>query len=170
MQWKNQHLVATPTYHAWASMLHRVANVDNGLQVCERWLDFDNFVDDMGVRPDLDRWRLGRLDHRKGFFKKNCKWEAPGEYHKRLIPSRGDLAIPIKKSDLKGQLIQEACDTINSCYKDREDVLMTQIDAIEKRAESGEEEGLNMVDAYRLLKEAAQATRRAAKAVANYTR
>ena len=42
---------------------------------------------------------------------------------------------------------------------------MTQIDAIEKRAESGEEEGLNMVDAYRLLKEAAQATKRAMQAV-----
>jgi hypothetical protein len=149
-------------------MLHRVANVDNGLEVCERWLDFDNFVDDMGVRPDIDRWRLGRKDFRRGFYKANCMWEAPGEFHKRLIPRRGDKAIPVKKEKKeksKDLLVQEVCDAINSCYKDHEDVLMTQIDAIEKRAESGEEEGLNMVDAYRLLKEAAQATKKAMQAV-----
>ncbi len=124
MKWKNQHLVSTPTYHAWASMLHRVANVDNGLEVCERWLDFDNFVDDMGPRPDIDRWRLGRKDFRRGFYKANCEWDAPGEFHKRLIPARGDKAIPVKGGKkeksldlLVQEVCQEACDAINSCYE-----------------------------------------------------
>lgn len=69
------------TYAIWAGMLRRCRNqncrsfVDyggRGITVCERWLTFTNFFDDMGERPaglTLERVRNG-----EGYSKGNCVW------------------------------------------------------------------------------------------------
>ncbi len=77
--------VATPEYRAWTGMLSRCRNRghakwDNyggrGITVCERWLRFENFLEDMGRRPSA-RHTLDRLDNNQlvdGYSKANCRW------------------------------------------------------------------------------------------------
>jgi hypothetical protein len=70
---------ASPTYRSWASMHVRCRRPDRiyyagrGIVVCERWDDFENFLADMGERPDgktLDRYPDGDGNYEPG----NCRW------------------------------------------------------------------------------------------------
>ena len=76
----------TGTYISWSGMIQRCVNPKNnqyfrygaqGIQVCTRWLNFENFLRDMGPRPPgktLDRID-GTSDYRSG----NCRWATPKE-------------------------------------------------------------------------------------------
>ena len=158
-KWINRHLVASPTYFAWTGMKDRVKRGHVGVGMCQRWESFDAFVEDIGAKPKERGWQLSRLDHFKGFYKENCLWEPRTVFRNRMGKVRGDLAEPIDDNYTKTHAV------VNGASASE---LLSKLDDIEKRAESGEEEGLNMVDAHRLLKEAAQATRKALKAVAVY--
>lgn len=74
------------TYNSWASMVFRCANpnyyqFDNyggrGISVAPEWLDFVQFLADMGERPSGKT--LDRVDNEKGYFKGNCRWATPKE-------------------------------------------------------------------------------------------
>lgn len=43
-----------------------------GITVCDRWLEVENFIADMGERPP--GFSLERLDGNKGYSKDNCVW------------------------------------------------------------------------------------------------
>lgn len=76
----------TRTYRSWDSMKQRCLNPQahgyhnyggRGITVCERWLDYTYFLEDMGVRPE--NTSLDRIDNSKGYSKENCRWSTPKE-------------------------------------------------------------------------------------------
>jgi hypothetical protein len=74
-------LTDSPTNRTWLSMIQRCNNPQftsynnyggRGITVCDEWMDFEKFVEDMGIRPDGKT--LDRIDNSKGYTRENCKW------------------------------------------------------------------------------------------------
>lgn len=71
----------SPTWISWTSAKSRCFNPNaagyasyggRGITVCARWLDFANFLADMGERPEGTS--LDRIDGTKGYEPGNCRW------------------------------------------------------------------------------------------------
>lgn len=71
----------TPTWQAWRDMKARCSNPElknypryggRGISVCKRWLVFEHFLADMGVRPD--GMSLDRKDNNGNYDPGNCEW------------------------------------------------------------------------------------------------
>ena len=75
----------TKTYTIWSGMKKRCSSVaigkskrlyfDKGIRVCEKWLNFENFLQDMGDCPD--GCSIDRIDGDKGYEPSNCRWATP---------------------------------------------------------------------------------------------
>jgi hypothetical protein len=70
------------TWHAWATMKQRCLNSNHrsyknyggrGIKICRRWLRFENFLLDMGVKPSKEL-SLDRIDNERGYHPGNCRW------------------------------------------------------------------------------------------------
>ena len=77
----------TPEYRAWINMKDRCFNPNNknyldyggrGIAVCDRWLNLDNFLADMGSRPTA-KHSIDRIDNNADYSPKNCKWSTKAE-------------------------------------------------------------------------------------------
>ena len=71
---------------AWRLMLNRCYRTNSqdyplyggrGIRVCERWHTFNNFLQDMGERPD--DMTLDRIDNDNSYKLSNCRWATPKE-------------------------------------------------------------------------------------------
>jgi len=83
----------TPTYSSWSSAKDRATNPKSkdfyrygaiGIGMAERWLNFENFLADMGPRPS-DKSSIDRIDPTKGYESGNCRWATPQEQARNRV-------------------------------------------------------------------------------------
>lgn len=74
--------LSTTEYRSWQMMKNRCLNPratdydyygGRGIKVTKRWLLYDNFLADMGRKPN-PAMTLDRKDNEKGYCKSNCRW------------------------------------------------------------------------------------------------
>lgn len=95
-----------PLYGTWNGMKNRCFNESSsnwkhyggrGITVCERWLDFQNFIADMGERPEGKS--IDRIDNNGNYAPENCRWATDKEQgrNKRtnciISTSKGDMCV-----------------------------------------------------------------------------
>lgn len=126
--YKKHGYTRTPTYIVWSDMKRRCLNPkhknykwygERGITVCERWLKFENFLKDMGERPEgksLDRIDNNRLIN--SYSPENCRWTTNFQQHRNM---RSNINVPLNG---KSVCLKDYCKIKNLNYN----VVMTRID------------------------------------------
>jgi hypothetical protein len=72
---------ATATYRVWNGMTQRCCNINakvyphyggRGIKVCDEWMTFLGFLNDMGPRPE--GLELDRINNAGNYELSNCRW------------------------------------------------------------------------------------------------
>lgn len=111
------------TYHSWRGMVERCTNPKHiawknyggrGIAVCERWKLFENFLADMGERPE--GMSLDRTDPNKGYSPTNCRWATNKEQARSTRKTKDQKLI---------ELVQTARFLLENCvsYKTIQEIL-----------------------------------------------
>lgn len=114
-----------PLYRTWTNMKRRCSdskakNFDiyggRGISVCNRWLIFKNFADDMGPKPS-PKHTLDRINSNGNYEASNCRWadsltQGRNTSRVKLIEYKGEskclphwaATLGIKKATLKSRI------------------------------------------------------------------
>lgn len=93
------------TYRIWCHMKERCLNPRNigwknyggrGIKVCDRWMSFENFLADMGPRPE--RMTIERKDSNGNYEPENCCWASTEEQANNRSTNRKLTAFGETKS------------------------------------------------------------------------
>lgn len=104
-------------YQIWRSMINRCTNINSkdyknygarGIRVCKRWFKFENFLTDMGERPD--NMTLDRVDNNGNYCKENCRWATIKQQHRNM---RSNIFFTINSET---KCLKEWCEIRNLKY------------------------------------------------------
>lgn len=104
----------TSTYGIWRGMKQRCLNKNSGeyvnyggrgISVCDRWLVFDNFLADMGERPEGHH--IDRINNDGNYEPANCRWVTPKQNQRhtrksRMVEAFGEVRCLAEWAELKG--------------------------------------------------------------------
>tara|TARA_R100000988_G_scaffold623_2_gene394 strand:+ start:585 stop:980 length:396 start_codon:yes stop_codon:yes gene_type:complete len=102
----------------------------SGVGVCEKWMKFEGFLEDMGERPGKD-WRISRKDDQGNYEDGNCEWKLKsenrsnanrGERHKNAKLKESDIK-PIFELRQKGLRLREIAEVYGVSHQNISDVL-----------------------------------------------
>lgn len=119
-----------PEYYVWVSMIQRCTNPKakqyedyggRGIKVCERWLVFDNFLADMGPRPEGEyqsgraRYTIERKENSGDYDPSNCVWatykqQSRNRRSQRDVTYRGKtqpLAVWVEELGLNYKIVHQ---------------------------------------------------------------
>jgi hypothetical protein len=105
----------SPTYSSWIGMIKRCSSPSSsgyanyggrGIAVCKRWLRFENFLEDMGERPD--GLTLDRVDVNGHYELVNCRWttmlvQQNNRRNNRLLEVRGEIMTAVMAERVVGR-------------------------------------------------------------------
>jgi hypothetical protein len=109
----------TPEYNSWSHMIQRCTNPKNksyvhyggrGVSVCEEWLEFRNFLKDMGPKPGRFH-SIDRIDVNGNYEPGNCRWATPEEQARnrrktKRLDSGEVVASAIENSGIKRETVK----------------------------------------------------------------
>ena len=114
-QFKTHGMSRTRVYQIWRGMIARCSDAakgkskrlyyDKGIRVCSRWLNFENFLSDMGV-PEFGA-SIDRKDGSKDYCPENCRWSSSKEQANNtssnlFITAQGKTLTASQWSDITG--------------------------------------------------------------------
>lgn len=108
------------TYSSWKSMKSRCVNKKDpsyyryggrGITLCTRWVYFENFLEDMGLRPDKT-YSIDRIDNNAGYNKDNCRWiktvhQARNRRTNKIVEWRGQKMLMCELINMYG--VKKTC-------------------------------------------------------------
>lgn len=108
----------TATYRIWQGIFQRCYNPKSasyylyggrGIKVCDRWHQFENFLHDMGIRPE--QTYLDRIDPDRDYDPNNCCWATPQESieNRRISKKFANKYAYVKRSDLCDPCLKQFC-------------------------------------------------------------
>ena len=101
---KTHGMTKTTTYFIWQNMRNRCSKPTNkyyihyggrGIGYTPRWESFENFLADMGERPD--GLELDRIDNNLGYSKENCRWVSRKEQMRNTRKSLKYQGVPLSE-------------------------------------------------------------------------
>ena len=104
--------ITSPEYRTWQMMKNRCLNKNamdyeyyggRGITICNKWLVFSGFLEDMGRRPSATH-TIDRVDNSNGYLLSNCKWATRQEQaqNRDYCKLNNDLANEIRSKYTTG--------------------------------------------------------------------